>query len=181
MVFRSKACAGVASCVTMAATAAKAAIFLMTPHPNKTATEDARAARAVELDALRLREHVDRRRDAIRGQVVAHLDQRADAFGPVNLVCGHAHRMHVERGEIDRNLAERLHGVGMHPRAPRAREFTNRRDVLDHAGRTIVLHHHDAVVARIAAAQQRRRVERMREEFARLTKLNGGKPVWVQK
>ena len=44
-------------------------------------------------------------------------DQRAHAFRAVDLVRRDAHRVHVERAEIDFDLAQRLHGVGVHPRA----------------------------------------------------------------
>ena len=48
-------------------------------------------------------------------------DERAGALRAVNLVCREAHRVHVQRTEIYVDLAERLHGVGVHPRPRRAR------------------------------------------------------------
>ena len=77
-------------------------------------------------------------------------DQRASTLGATDLVRGNSHRVHagpVQLTEVDRDLAERLHGIGMHPRsgAPqRLGQFGHR---LQHPGLVIGMHqrnHHRA-------------------------------------
>ena len=73
---------------------------------------------------------------------VAH-PERADALRPVNLVCGEREQVDVQHLGLERDPAERLHGVGVdqRPRIAPAHRLGDRRDILDGTG--LVIDEHD--------------------------------------
>ena len=50
-------------------------------------------------------------------------------------------RLHIQRGKFHRDLAQRLHRIGMHDRAGTFCPFAHRRNILDHAGFVVGEHH----------------------------------------
>src|SRR5208282_4139983 len=74
--------------------------------------------------------------------LAAHL-QRARAFRPIQLVPGDGRDVDVHLVDVDRNLADRLHGVGMEDHAAFAAQLADFRDWLQYADFVVGRHDRD--------------------------------------
>ena len=75
---------------------------------------------------------------------VPRLTQSAPApLGPPNLCAESDEQIDAERAHGHRNLADRLHGVGVHERAVLVRDRRERRDRLNRADLVVRVHHRD--------------------------------------
>ena len=70
-------------------------------------------------------------------------EQRADTLRTVGLVCRERHQIHLERREVDRQLAGRLRTVDVENDAARTAHFADRRYILDDADLIVDVHHRD--------------------------------------
>ena len=75
-------------------------------------------------------------------RLAAHIE-RADALGPVGLVRGQAHQIDRQRGQVDRNLACGLRGVGVEDDPAFTAHRADGGDVLDDADLVVDQHHRD--------------------------------------
>ena len=69
--------------------------------------------------------------------------ERARALRPVELVRRERQQIDAERAHVDRNLADRLHGVGVHQRAALVRDRRELRDRLNRADLVVRVHDRD--------------------------------------
>ena len=69
--------------------------------------------------------------------------ERAGAFRAVELVRRQRQQIDAERLDVDRDLAHRLHGVGVHERAVLVCDRGQFRDRLDGADLVVRVHHRD--------------------------------------
>ena len=88
--------------------------------------------------------------------------QRAGALRAVELVRRQRQQIDAERAHVDRNLAGRLHGVGVHQRAVLVRDRGELGDRLNRADLVVRVHHRDErrVVGRSPRAADRARRRR---------------------
>ena len=81
-------------------------------------------------------------------------DQRANAYRTAQFVCGHGHGVYAGHAEVQVNVAQCLHGVGVHERAVGVSELGDFRDRLQHADFVVRPHHRHHRGARAVGFEQ---------------------------